>query len=94
MGNRASGVARGQNRSHVVAPADAHRDAILPALRANAQMFPPQRIATTANSNHPGVVNVLLFDGSIRSVPYTISLPVWRALGTRAGGEVLQGNEF
>jgi len=52
-------------------------------------MFPPQRIATTANSKHAGVVNVLLFDGSVRTVPYTINLATWRALGTRNGGETV-----
>ncbi len=52
-------------------------------------MYPPQRISTTANSSHASVVNVLLFDGSVRSVPYGISLATWRALGTRNGGEVL-----
>jgi prepilin-type N-terminal cleavage/methylation domain-containing protein/prepilin-type processing-associated H-X9-DG protein len=52
-------------------------------------MFPPQRIMTTANSNHTGGVNVLLGDGSVRFVTYTIDLPVWRALGTRSGGEAL-----
>jgi prepilin-type N-terminal cleavage/methylation domain-containing protein len=52
-------------------------------------MFPPQRIATTANSGHVGGVNVLLMDGSLRFVPNAISLVTWRALGTRSGGEVL-----
>jgi prepilin-type N-terminal cleavage/methylation domain-containing protein/prepilin-type processing-associated H-X9-DG protein len=42
----------------------------------------------TARSNHPGGVNVLLGDGSVRLVGNTITLDVWRALGTRAGGEV------
>jgi prepilin-type processing-associated H-X9-DG protein len=51
--------------------------------------FPPQRIATTANSAHANVVNVLFFDGSVRAVPLTIDLPVWRALGTRDGGETI-----
>ncbi len=56
-------------------------------------MFPPQRIATTANSFHSGGVNVLLFDGSVRFVSYGIGLPTWRALGTRNGQEVL-GNDW
>jgi prepilin-type N-terminal cleavage/methylation domain-containing protein/prepilin-type processing-associated H-X9-DG protein len=42
-----------------------------------------------SRSYHPGVVNVLLMDGSVRSVSSTIDLPTWRALGTRAGGEVV-----
>jgi prepilin-type N-terminal cleavage/methylation domain-containing protein/prepilin-type processing-associated H-X9-DG protein len=52
-------------------------------------MYPPQRIATTANSGHTRMVNVLLFDGSVRPVSYGINLATWRALGTRNGGEVL-----
>jgi prepilin-type N-terminal cleavage/methylation domain-containing protein/prepilin-type processing-associated H-X9-DG protein len=52
-------------------------------------MFPPQRIMTTANSNHPGGVNLLLCDGSVRFVPYSIDLAAWRALGTRSGNEVV-----
>jgi prepilin-type N-terminal cleavage/methylation domain-containing protein len=51
-------------------------------------MYPPQRISTTANSKHTRVVNVLLFDGSVRTVPYSINLAAWRAMGTRNGGEV------
>jgi prepilin-type N-terminal cleavage/methylation domain-containing protein/prepilin-type processing-associated H-X9-DG protein len=50
-------------------------------------MFPPQRISTTATSAHSGTVNVLLFDGSVRSVPNSINIGVWRAMGTRNGGE-------
>jgi hypothetical protein len=33
-------------------------------------------------------VNALLLDGSTRFVPSTIAQSVWRALGTRAGGEI------
>ncbi len=52
-------------------------------------MFPPQRISTTANSGHENGVNLLLFDGSVRFVPYSINLATWRALGTRNGGETV-----
>ncbi|MFO0937755.1 MAG: DUF1559 domain-containing protein [Gemmataceae bacterium] len=55
-------------------------------------MFPPQRISTTANSGHARLVNVLLFDGSVRGVPYSIDLTTWRAMGTRNGGEVFNAN--
>ena len=51
-------------------------------------MFPPQRIATTANSGHARMVNVLLFDSSVRGVSYSINLVTWRAMGSRNGGEV------
>ncbi|MBY0513317.1 MAG: DUF1559 domain-containing protein [Gemmataceae bacterium] len=45
--------------------------------------------AVTARSFHPGGVNVLLMDGSVRFVRNSIPLASWRALGTRAGGEVV-----
>jgi prepilin-type processing-associated H-X9-DG protein len=44
--------------------------------------------AVTARSWHPGGVNAALADGSVRFVSDSIDLRVWRALGTRAGGEV------
>jgi hypothetical protein len=43
----------------------------------------------TARSYHPGIVNVVLMDGSTRSIAENIDLLVWRALGTRAGGDVV-----
>lgn len=42
-----------------------------------------------ARSYHPGGVNVLFADGSTRFVVDTITLQIWRNLGTRAGGEVI-----
>ncbi len=57
-------------------------------------MFPPQRISTTANSRHPGGVNVCLADGSVRFFKSSINLGVWRAVGTRNGGEVISSDSF
>lgn len=45
--------------------------------------------ATTASSRHPGSVNLALADGGVRFVNDSIELTVWRAMGTRAGGEVI-----
>lgn len=45
--------------------------------------------AVTSRSYHSSIVNALLMDGSSRSVANGISLSSWRALGTRAGGEVV-----
>src|SRR5262249_20573648 len=42
-----------------------------------------------ARSRHTGGVNVALADGSVRFVADGIDLLTWRALGTRAGGEVV-----
>jgi prepilin-type N-terminal cleavage/methylation domain-containing protein/prepilin-type processing-associated H-X9-DG protein len=46
-----------------------------------------------ASSYHVGGVNVLLADGSVRPVSNAISLPTWRALGSRNGGDLL-GSDF
>jgi prepilin-type N-terminal cleavage/methylation domain-containing protein/prepilin-type processing-associated H-X9-DG protein len=53
----------------------------------------PSYAAMTARSYHSGgTVNVLLMDGSVRSVTPSINLATWRALGTRAGNEVVSGD--
>jgi prepilin-type processing-associated H-X9-DG protein len=44
--------------------------------------------AVTASSYHTNGVNVALCDGSVRWIANAISLTSWRALGTRADGEV------
>lgn len=45
--------------------------------------------AISARSAHPQGVHVLLMDGSLRFVRDSISVPVWRALASRSGGEVV-----
>jgi prepilin-type processing-associated H-X9-DG protein len=50
--------------------------------------------ALTASSHHPGVVNVLLCDGSIRAIKNSINPAAWWALGTMNGGEVISADSF
>lgn len=57
-------------------------------------MFPSSRISTTANSRHPGGVNVGFADGSVRFVKDTVGRPVWRALGTRNLGEIISADSY
>jgi prepilin-type N-terminal cleavage/methylation domain-containing protein/prepilin-type processing-associated H-X9-DG protein len=45
----------------------------------------------TARSNHPGHVNVLLADGSVRPVNDAIDPSVWRALSTRSAEDMSSG---
>ncbi len=45
--------------------------------------------AVTSRSFHSGGVNVLLMDGSVHFVHNNVSLATWRALGTRAGNDIL-----
>jgi prepilin-type N-terminal cleavage/methylation domain-containing protein/prepilin-type processing-associated H-X9-DG protein len=46
------------------------------------------------SSYHPGGANVLMGDGSVRFVKDSISLPAWRALSTRNGGEVVSASDY
>jgi prepilin-type N-terminal cleavage/methylation domain-containing protein/prepilin-type processing-associated H-X9-DG protein len=46
------------------------------------------------SSRHPGGVNTLMGDGTVRFVKNTIDLATWRALGTRDGGEVLSADAY
>ena len=43
----------------------------------------------SANSRHTGGVHAMMGDGGVRFVSSSIDLNVWRALGTRAGGEAV-----
>lgn len=42
------------------------------------------------SSRHPGGVMSMMGDASVRFIPDTVDLTVWRSLGTRAGGEAFQ----
>ncbi|MEX0793083.1 MAG: DUF1559 domain-containing protein [Pirellulaceae bacterium] len=46
-------------------------------------------VVTASRSNHPGGTQVALCDGSVRFVPETIDLLIWRSLFSRNGGEVI-----
>ena len=50
--------------------------------------------AFSASSRHPGGVNSLFADGSVRFVKSTINYVTWWALGTKAGGEVVSADSF
>ncbi|QEH38298.1 Type II secretion system protein G precursor [Aquisphaera giovannonii] len=54
----------------------------------------PTYAAITSRSYHPGGVNTLFGDGSVRFIKSSVSLPTWRALGTIAGGEVISADSF
>lgn len=50
--------------------------------------------AWTAGSRHPGGLNVMFADSSTRFVRETVDLAVWRAIGSRNGGEVVSQGSF
>jgi hypothetical protein len=43
----------------------------------------------TSRSYHPGTVQALLMDGSVRAISDSIERTTWQTLGSRAGGEVV-----
>jgi prepilin-type N-terminal cleavage/methylation domain-containing protein/prepilin-type processing-associated H-X9-DG protein len=47
-----------------------------------------------AGSKHPGGVNVAFLDGSVLLIKTSIAAPVWQALGTSAGGELISGDSY
>jgi prepilin-type N-terminal cleavage/methylation domain-containing protein/prepilin-type processing-associated H-X9-DG protein len=48
----------------------------------------------SANSLHPGGVNVCFCDGSVHFIKSTVSLQAWWGLGTRAMGEVISSDQY
>ena len=54
----------------------------------------PTYAAITSRSYHPGGVNSLFGDGSVRFVKSTINGNTWRALGSIAGGEVISADQY
>jgi prepilin-type N-terminal cleavage/methylation domain-containing protein/prepilin-type processing-associated H-X9-DG protein len=47
-----------------------------------------------SRSRHPGGVNSLMGDGSVRYFKDTINLTTWQALSTRAGNEVISADSY
>jgi prepilin-type N-terminal cleavage/methylation domain-containing protein/prepilin-type processing-associated H-X9-DG protein len=54
----------------------------------------PTYMALAASSYHPGGVNALFGDGSVRFVKTTVNPVTWRALGTIGGGEVISADAY
>ena len=68
--------------NHVAGPNPVHSDCAFSA------DFQTPGGTFAARSDHPGGVNLLLLDGAVRFVGDGVDLETWRALATRAGGEV------
>ena len=54
----------------------------------------PTFAAVTSRSYHPGGVNALLGDGSVRFVKDSIGGRTWRSLGTLSGAEIVSAHEY
>jgi prepilin-type N-terminal cleavage/methylation domain-containing protein/prepilin-type processing-associated H-X9-DG protein len=71
--------------SHTLVPNDRRWDCIDGSLVAS---------HTAARSYHPGGVNTVFCDGSVRFIKNTVNEATWRALGTRGGGEVISADAY
>jgi prepilin-type N-terminal cleavage/methylation domain-containing protein/prepilin-type processing-associated H-X9-DG protein len=49
---------------------------------------------SNADSYHPGGVNVLMVDGSVKFIKNSVNLSSWWSLGTIGGGEVVSADSF
>ncbi|WP_435017111.1 DUF1559 domain-containing protein [Tundrisphaera sp. TA3] len=49
---------------------------------------------SAARSFHPGGVNALMCDGSVRFAKNTVNINIWRALGTSKGQEVISDDSY
>jgi prepilin-type N-terminal cleavage/methylation domain-containing protein/prepilin-type processing-associated H-X9-DG protein len=54
----------------------------------------PTFMSLSASSKHPGGVNALFADGSVRWVKNTVNPVTWYGLGTIAGGEVVSADSY
>lgn len=54
----------------------------------------PTHAAAASRDYHPGGVNSLLGDGSVRFFKSTLSGQTWRALGSVAGGEAVSADSY
>jgi prepilin-type N-terminal cleavage/methylation domain-containing protein/prepilin-type processing-associated H-X9-DG protein len=56
--------------------------------------WPDEATFANANSFHPGGVNVLFADGSVKFIKSTISVQTWWALGTKANNETVSSDSY
>lgn len=50
---------------------------------------PSAKASMSASSRHTGGVHSLMADGAVRFITSSVDLGIWRAIGTRQGGEVI-----
>lgn len=74
------------NYNHIIEPNSTIPDCVLPSKSTSG--------IVGARSNHPGGVQTLFMDTSVRFTSNSVSREVWRSLGTRAGGEIANMDNY
>jgi len=72
--------------SHTMLPNDPAQDCV--------RSVGLNKMHIAARSYHSGGVNIVRVDGSVGFFRDSIAIAVWRAFGTRSGGEALDANQF
>ncbi len=71
-----------------------NRDTDLDIVGSSEKTLRPVFAAVNSRSYHPGGVNALFADGSVRFLKNSINGAAWRSLGTIAGGEIVSSDSF
>jgi len=79
---------------HTIVPPNSNQFAFAACRNDCGGCSPDAAVFSNAQSNHPGGVNVLMSDGSVRFAKNTISWPIWWSLGTKANGEIIGADAF
>jgi prepilin-type N-terminal cleavage/methylation domain-containing protein/prepilin-type processing-associated H-X9-DG protein len=64
------------------------------ACRSSQSQWPDNSTYSNAQSQHPGGVNCLMGDGSVKFIKDSVNQNTWYALGTRNSGEVLSSDSY
>jgi prepilin-type N-terminal cleavage/methylation domain-containing protein/prepilin-type processing-associated H-X9-DG protein len=64
------------------------------ACRSDGGGWPDWSTFANASSNHPGGVNALFADGSVKFIKNSIAQNTWWSLGTKANGEVIDASSY
>ncbi|MBI1322813.1 DUF1559 domain-containing protein [bacterium] len=67
---------------------------VMPPNTRSCGFFTALRAIMPPSSRHPGGVNLLMGDGSVRFLKDSVNVDVWRALGTIRGGEVISADAY
>jgi prepilin-type N-terminal cleavage/methylation domain-containing protein len=67
---------------------------VMPPNSRSCGFFTALRAVMPPSSRHPGGINLLSGDGSVRFIKNSVNVSVWRALGTISGGEVISADSY
>jgi prepilin-type processing-associated H-X9-DG protein/prepilin-type N-terminal cleavage/methylation domain-containing protein len=82
--------------NHDRAPNDLQMDCIggLTHSRCDVDTLDASSLSVAPRSRHPGGVNALFADGSVRFVKSSVNLLPWRAIGSRNGNETVSAGDY